>query len=221
MTRLAFPPIAPQVRRARGTPCPPKSGVCIGRLKSALRRPISRSMGAQGQPTRAPRNTPPVYRRGRMKEPALGGRGDAGTSPASSARPRLTRPLASFADVAAEAGAPRQPAEFALSSSNTARLFRTAEGPDPHGWSNRIIFPTRRTTLEKVTEVAGCSRLWTTAGVRRRLLTPDRADFAAVEDYGATGANLHRRMGAAPGSTGGCFVRAADRRPLAPRRPVN
>ncbi|MFA5952219.1 MAG: hypothetical protein WC807_18265 [Hyphomicrobium sp.] len=77
--------------------------------------------------------------------------------------------------------------DYGLSSLNTPRLFRTGEGPDPHGWINRINFPSRRSVTEKVTEIVALLEALeppTAFGVR--LLNPEHEDFAAVEDYFAT-----------------------------------
>jgi hypothetical protein len=74
--------------------------------------------------------------------------------------------------------------EFGLSSSNTARLFRTGQGLDPHGWINRINFPARRTASEKVKVIIGLlEALERPLAFGVRLLNPDHADFQAVEDY--------------------------------------
>lgn len=77
--------------------------------------------------------------------------------------------------------------EFGLSSTNTPRLFRTAEGLDPHGWINRINFPARRTVTEKVTEIITLlESLARPTAFAVRLLNPEHDDFAAVEEYFAT-----------------------------------
>jgi hypothetical protein len=88
------------------------------------------------------------------------------------------------APVCASGVGARRVFEFGLSSSNTARFFRTGEGLDPHGWINRINFPARRTTAEKVKEiVALLEALERPLAFGVRLLNPDHADFGAVEDY--------------------------------------
>lgn len=77
--------------------------------------------------------------------------------------------------------------DYGLSSINTPRLFRTGEGPDPHGWINRINFPARRAVTGKVTEIVALLEALerpTAFGVR--LLNPEHEDFPAVEDYFAT-----------------------------------
>lgn len=74
--------------------------------------------------------------------------------------------------------------EYGLNSCNTSRLFRTAEGLDPHGWINRINFPTRRSVPERVAEiVALLEALERPVAFGVRLLNPEHEDFAAVEEY--------------------------------------
>ena len=74
--------------------------------------------------------------------------------------------------------------EYRLASANTPRLFRSSEGPDPHGSINRINFPSRRSVNEKVTEIIALLEALerpTAFGVR--LLNRDHEDFQAVDDY--------------------------------------
>ncbi|MGO9547867.1 MAG: hypothetical protein ACLPPF_24165 [Rhodomicrobium sp.] len=77
--------------------------------------------------------------------------------------------------------------EYGLASTNTPRLFRSGEGLDPHGWINRINFPSRRSVNEKVTEIIALLEALerpTAFGVR--LLNRDHEDFQAVDDYFAS-----------------------------------
>jgi len=74
--------------------------------------------------------------------------------------------------------------DFALTSTNTSRLFKMAEGLDPHGWINRINFPERRPVTERAGEiVALLEALEKPVAFGVRLLNPDHEDFAAVEEH--------------------------------------
>jgi hypothetical protein len=74
--------------------------------------------------------------------------------------------------------------EYGLVSTNTHRLFRTAEGPDPHGWLNRINFTARKSAAERAgAVVALLEALEKPTAFAVRLLNPKHPDFAAVEDY--------------------------------------
>jgi hypothetical protein len=73
--------------------------------------------------------------------------------------------------------------DFALASSQTARLFRTDGSLDPHGWINRLNFgrsdnPKRVATVVELLEAL---RRPTAFGVR--LLDPSNPEYAAVQDF--------------------------------------
>lgn len=74
--------------------------------------------------------------------------------------------------------------EYGLTSSNTHRLFRTAEGSDPHGWLNRINFTARKTPTARISAViALLEAVEKPTAFAVRLLNPKHGDFQAVEDY--------------------------------------
>jgi hypothetical protein len=77
--------------------------------------------------------------------------------------------------------------EYGLTSSNTHRLFRTAEGLDPHGWLNRINFTARSSTSERAAAaVALLEALERPTAFVVRLLNPKHADFTEVDNYFAS-----------------------------------
>lgn len=77
--------------------------------------------------------------------------------------------------------------EYGLTSSYTHRLFRTAEGLDPHGWLNRINFTPRNSTSERAAAaVALLEALERPTAFAVRLLNPKHPDFTEVDDYFAS-----------------------------------
>lgn len=73
---------------------------------------------------------------------------------------------------------------FGLTSSQTARLFRTTDGHDPHGWLNRIRFPARQPLAERVEQLVDLlEALEPPPAFAVRLLNPDVPEFDAVENH--------------------------------------
>jgi len=72
---------------------------------------------------------------------------------------------------------------FGLASTNSPRLFR-ASGVGPHGWLNRINFPSNTTVAERVASVVDLlEALEPPKAFVVRLLNPDQPDYADVQTY--------------------------------------
>lgn len=73
---------------------------------------------------------------------------------------------------------------FGLTSSNTSRLFQTEGATDPHSWINRINFPARKSTDDRVTDLVDLlEALERPKAFVVRLLNETHQDFRAVQDY--------------------------------------
>lgn len=73
---------------------------------------------------------------------------------------------------------------FGANSSNSRRLFRTADGGDSHGWINRIRFPAREPIADRVEKLIDLlEALEPPTAFAVRLLTPDHKEFGAVQDF--------------------------------------
>jgi hypothetical protein len=74
--------------------------------------------------------------------------------------------------------------DFALGSHNSRRLFQTVGDLDPHGWINRINFPSRKPVPERVKDfIELLEALEPPKAFVVRLLNPDHADYIAVQDF--------------------------------------
>lgn len=86
--------------------------------------------------------------------------------------------------VVAEGAGSRRLHAFGLSSANTSRLFRMAEGADPHAWLNRIRFPARRPVAERVAGIVDLlEALEPPTAFAVRLLATDHPDYPSVQDF--------------------------------------
>ena len=73
---------------------------------------------------------------------------------------------------------------FGTASANSHKLFQLADGEDAHDWINRIKFPARRTADERVATIMQLlERLERPRAFAVRLLDPDHAEYAAVQDF--------------------------------------
>lgn len=73
---------------------------------------------------------------------------------------------------------------FASVSSNTQRLFQTHGEIQPHGWINRIDFPTRKSAAERVSELLGLlEALAPPRAFVVRLLNPSHPDHNDVQNF--------------------------------------
>lgn len=73
---------------------------------------------------------------------------------------------------------------FGLTRSQSSRLFQVREGPDAHGWINRLNFAARRATAERIEDViALLEALQPPRAFMVRLLNDQHADFADVETF--------------------------------------
>jgi hypothetical protein len=74
--------------------------------------------------------------------------------------------------------------DFALANNNTRRLFQTMGSLDPHGWINRINFPSRKPVSERVNDfIELLEAIDPPKAFVVRLLNPDHEDYAAVQDF--------------------------------------
>lgn len=74
--------------------------------------------------------------------------------------------------------------DFGLTSHQTRRLFHIAEGGDSHHWLNRIRFPARQGTTERVNDLIDLlEALEPPRAFAVRLLNPDLPDYADVQDF--------------------------------------
>ncbi|MCG7394232.1 hypothetical protein MHY87_15100 [Microvirga sp. ACRRW] len=73
---------------------------------------------------------------------------------------------------------------FGLTSSNTERLFQTEGTTDPHSWINRINFPSRKMTGERVADLIDLlEALARPRAFVVRLLNPDFSEFQEVQNF--------------------------------------
>ena len=73
---------------------------------------------------------------------------------------------------------------FGLTSHQTRRLFHIADDGDAHHWLNRIRFPARQGTTERVNDLIELlEALEPPRAFAVRLLNPDLPDYAAVQDF--------------------------------------
>ncbi|RJF89265.1 hypothetical protein D3874_21715 [Oleomonas cavernae] len=73
---------------------------------------------------------------------------------------------------------------FGLTSHQTRRLFQIADGGDAHHWLNRIRFPTRQSTAERVGDLVDLlESLERPPAFAVRLLNPDLPEYADVQDF--------------------------------------
>jgi hypothetical protein len=73
---------------------------------------------------------------------------------------------------------------FGLTSTQTARLFRTVGDQDAHAWLNRIRFPARQATADRVEQLVDLlEALEPPRAFAVRLLNPKLPEFAAVEAH--------------------------------------
>ena len=73
---------------------------------------------------------------------------------------------------------------FGLTSHQTRRLFQIAEDGDAHHWLNRIRFPTRQLTSERVRELLELlESLERPRAFAVRLLNPDLPEYADVQNF--------------------------------------
>ena len=72
---------------------------------------------------------------------------------------------------------------FGLASHQSSRLFQVSKG-DPHSWINRIRFPTRQSTADRVNELVELlEALERPRAFAVRLLNPDLSEFADVQNF--------------------------------------
>ena len=73
---------------------------------------------------------------------------------------------------------------FGLASHQTRRLFRIAREGDAHHWLNRIRFPARQTTADRITDLIELLESLEPPRVFAvRMLNPDLPEYAAVQDF--------------------------------------
>jgi len=73
---------------------------------------------------------------------------------------------------------------FGLTSHQTRRLFQIADGGDAHHWLNRIRFPARQSTADRVNDLVDLlEALEPPRAFAVRLLNPGHEDYAAVQDF--------------------------------------
>lgn len=73
---------------------------------------------------------------------------------------------------------------FGLTSHQTRRLFHIAGDGDAHHWLNRIRFPARQATADRVNDLVELlEALEPPRAFAVRLLNPDLGDYAAVQDF--------------------------------------
>lgn len=73
---------------------------------------------------------------------------------------------------------------FGLTSSQSRRLFQIADGGDAHDWVNKIRFPARQTTADRVAVLVELlESLEPPRAFAVRLLNPELPDFAGVQDF--------------------------------------
>lgn len=73
--------------------------------------------------------------------------------------------------------------DFGMTSSNSARLFQIADG-DPHDWLNRIRFPERQSTQQRVEALVDLlEALERPTAFAVRLLNQEHDDYADVQDF--------------------------------------
>lgn len=73
---------------------------------------------------------------------------------------------------------------FGLTGSQTRRLFQIANDGDAHGWINRIRFPPRQATPDRVAVLIELlEALEKPTAFAVRLLNPDLSDFAEVQNF--------------------------------------
>lgn len=73
---------------------------------------------------------------------------------------------------------------FGLSSAQTRRLFQIADDGDAHDWINRIGFPKRQGNTDRVAVLIDLlESLERPKAFAVRLLNPDHADYASVQDF--------------------------------------
>lgn len=73
---------------------------------------------------------------------------------------------------------------FGLTSHQTRRLFHIAGDGDAHHWLNRIRFPARQSTADRVSDLVELlEALEPPRAFVVRLLNPDLEDYAAVQDF--------------------------------------
>jgi hypothetical protein len=73
---------------------------------------------------------------------------------------------------------------FGLTSHQTRRLFQIADNGDAHHWLNRIRFPARQGTAERVAELLELlESLERPRAFAVRLLNPDLSDYADVQEF--------------------------------------
>ena len=73
---------------------------------------------------------------------------------------------------------------FGLTSSQTRRLFQISDGGDAHHWINRIRFPARQSTADRVNELVELlESLERPKAFAVRLLNPDHEDYADVQSF--------------------------------------
>ncbi|HAY05935.1 MAG TPA: hypothetical protein PKV67_11570 [Hyphomonas sp.] len=73
---------------------------------------------------------------------------------------------------------------FGLSSAQTRRLFQIADDGDAHDWINRISFPKRQGNADRVAALIDLlEALERPKAFAVRLLNPDHADYASVQDF--------------------------------------
>lgn len=73
---------------------------------------------------------------------------------------------------------------FGLASANTRRLFQIADDGDAHDWINRIGFPKRQSIPDRVSALINLlESLERPKAFAVRLLNPNHADYATVQDF--------------------------------------
>lgn len=84
----------------------------------------------------------------------------------------------------AESKGSRRLYAFGLSSAQTRRLFQIADDGDAHDWLNRIGFPKRQGNTDRVAALIDLlEALERPKAFAVRLLNPDHADYASVQDF--------------------------------------
>ncbi|HHQ4756839.1 TPA: hypothetical protein ACSP2Z_001645 [Aeromonas hydrophila] len=73
---------------------------------------------------------------------------------------------------------------FGLASSQTRRLFQIADNGDAHDWINRISFPRRQATSDRVAALIDLlESLERPKAFAVRLLNPEHEDYVSVQDF--------------------------------------